>query len=284
MTATIERPRPTTRLTTGGIIRSEWVKLITLRSTWWCLGIIAAMTAGFPMLISLVLGLNADQAGAGGADFGSYNWTMASTVATGFTVLVAAVLGCLVITGEFGTGMIRSSIAAAPGRISTLIAKAFVIAGAVFVVGAASLAIGALASGAILADAGYVIAFDDARVWWALLGAAGYPALIAAFSTGVGAILRNSAGAIATVLGLILVVPTILQLVAVLLQAEWAFDVSAFLPSSLGSTMTAFPFDDGFAMEMGSVTLEAWQAALAMAGWALAALVGGALLIKRRDV
>lgn len=284
MTATIERVRPTTRLTTGGIIRSEWVKLITLRSTWWCLGLIAVMTAGFPVLISLVMGLNDPGVGGASADVGAYNLTMASTVATSFTVLIAAVLGCLVITGEFGTGMIRSSIAAAPGRVSTAFAKALVIGGVVFVLGAVSLAVGALLSGLILTSGGFTVDLADSRIWLALLGAAGYPALVAVFAVGVGTMLRNSAGAIATVLGLLLVVPTILQLAAVLLQAEWVFDVAAFLPSSLGTTMSSFPFDDGMSMMFGTIRLEAWQAALAMAGWVAAALAGGALLLKRRDV
>lgn len=285
MTATIDRPRPTMRLTVGGIIRSEWVKLVTLRSTWWCLAIIAALTAGFPVLISLVLGLNADEtAGASGLDWGSYNWAMSSTVAIGFSVLVAAVLGALVITGEYGTGMVRSSVAAAPGRISTVLAKAFVIGATVFVVGAVSLAIGAVISGALLAGGGYVIDYSDTRVWLALLGAAGYPALVAAFSTGVGAMLRNSAGAIATVLGLLLVIPTILQLAGALLSAEWLFDVGSFLPSSLGAAMYAFPMDDPFGMPMGTLTLEPWAAAIAMVGWTAAALIGGSALIKSRDV
>ncbi|WP_167052470.1 ABC transporter permease subunit [Salinibacterium sp. ZJ77] len=282
MTATIERPRPTTRLTTGGIIRSEWVKLVTLRSTWWCLGLIALMTAGVPVLIALVLGLNG--AGDSSVDYGSYNWTMSNTVVIGFTVLIAAVLGCLVITGEYGTGMIRSSMAAAPGRISTVLAKALVIGLAVFVVGAVSLVIGALISGAILSGSGYTIDFADTRVWLALLGAAGYPALLAVFSVGVGTMLRNSAGSIATVLGLLLVVPTVLQLVAVLLQAQWAFDLAEFLPSVLGGTMSEFAFDTGFDMPSGSVALEPWAAAVTMAGWSIAALIGGSLLIKSRDV
>ncbi len=282
MTATIERPRPTTRLTTGGIIRSEWVKLVTLRSTWWCLGLIALMTAGVPVLIALVLGLNG--AGDSSVDYGSYNWTMSNTVVIGFTVLIAAVLGCLVITGEYGTGMIRSSMAAAPGRISTVLAKALVIGLTVFVVGAVSLVIGALISGAILAGSGYTIDFADSRVWLALLGAAGYPALLAVFSVGVGAMLRNSAGSIATVLGLLLVVPTVLQLVAVLLQAQWAFDVAEFLPSVLGGTMSEFAFDTGFDTPSGAVALEPWAAAVAMTGWSIAALIGGSLLVKSRDV
>jgi ABC-2 type transport system permease protein len=105
-------------------------------------------------------------------------------------------------------------------------------------------------------------------------------------SVGVGTILRNSAGSIAAVLGLLLVVPTVFQLIGGLLQAEWAFDVAAFLPSSLGSTMSTPVLDTGFDMGMtlGTVALEPWQATLALLAWVAAALIGGALLLKRRDV
>src|SRR5690606_8097651 len=130
-----------------------------------------------------------------------YAWMTATTVPIGFSVLAAAVLGCLVITGEYGTGMIRSTMTAAPKRLSALFAKAVVIGVVVLVVSFISLALGALASGAILGTADITVDPSDSRVWLTLLAAAGYPALVAVFSVGVGTMLRNSAGAIAAVLG-----------------------------------------------------------------------------------
>lgn len=274
------------RLSTGGILLSEWVKLVTLRSTWWCLGIIAALTVGIPALVALALTSMSEGTAAGSADVGYYNWMTATAVPIAFSVLAAAVLGCLVITGEYGTGMIRSTMAAAPKRLSTLFAKSAVIGATVFVVGFVSLTLGAAVSGAILSASGVTTDWTDPRVWSILLGAAGYPALVAVFSVGVGTILRNSAGSIAAVLGLLLVVPTVFQLIGGLLQAEWAFDIAAFLPSSLGSTMSTPVLDTGFDMGMtfGTVALEPWQATLALLAWVAAALIGGALLLKRRDV
>ncbi|MBN9140926.1 MAG: ABC transporter permease subunit [Micrococcales bacterium] len=291
MTATTETTRPTAsaladaHLTAGGILRSEWVKLLTLRSTWWCLGVIVALTAGIPLLISLAIGDAQALPGDAGADFGYYNWMNATVLPVGFSVLAAAVLGCLVITGEYGTGMIRSTMTAAPGRLGALLAKALVIGAVIFVASFVALVIGAALSGAVLGAKGYTIDPGDGRVWVTLLSAAGYPALVAVFSVGVGAIIRNSAGAIASVLGLLLVVPTILQLVGALLKADWAFDVGAFLPSSLGTTMYTPVIDlGGMSFSQGSVELAPWSAALAMLAWAVAALAGGAALVKRRDV
>lgn len=289
-TQTIETPRPTAsgladaRLTGGGILRSEWVKLVTLRSTWWCLGIIVALTAGIPLLIALALDAASALPGDAAADFGYYNWMNATVLPVGFSVLAAAVLGCLVITGEYGTGMIRSTMTAAPGRVGALLAKAVVIGAVIFAASLLALVIGAALSGAVLGGKGYTIDPGDARVWVTLLSAAGYPALVAVFSVGVGAIIRNSAGAIASVLGLLLVVPTILQLVGGLLKAEWAFNVGAFLPSSLGTTMYTPVVDGMESFSSSTVDLAPWSAALAMLAWALAALIGGAILVKRRDV
>jgi len=268
-------------LSTGGILRSEWVKLVTLRSTWWCLGIIAALTVGIPALVALALA--SLSVGGGSGDGAFFTWMTATTVPIGFSVLAAAVLGCLVITGEYGTGMIRSTMTAAPKRLSALFAKALVIGAVVLVVSFVALALGAFASGAILGTADITVDASEPRVWLTLLAAAGYPALVAVFSVGVGTMLRNSAGAIAAVLGLLLVVPTIFQLVGGLLQATWAFDVGAFLPSSLGSTMYT-PVAEGMSFTQGTITLEPWQATLALAAWAVAALAGGAALIKSRDV
>lgn len=290
MTATTETTRPTAsaladaHLTTGGILRSEWVKLVTLRSTWWCLGIIVALTAGVPLLIGWALGEAQAVPDAAGADYGFSNWMNATVLPVGFSVLAAAVLGCLVITGEYGTGMIRSTMTAAPRRLGALLAKAVVIGAVIFVATFVALVLGAALSGAVMNANGYVIDPGDTRVWATLLSAAGYPALIAVFSVGVGAIIRNSAGSIAAVLGLLLVVPTILQLVGALLKADWAFDVGAFLPSSLGTTMYTPVVDNGMSFTQGTVALEPWSAALAMLAWAVVALVGGALLVKRRDV
>ena len=289
-TQTIDTERPSAsgladaRLTAGGILRSEWVKLVTLRSTWWCLGIIVALTAGIPLLIALALGEAQAIPGDAGADYGYVNWMNATVLPIGFSVLAAAVLGCLVITGEYGTGMIRSTMTAAPGRLGALFAKALVIGAVIFLASLVALVVGAALSGAVLSGKGYAIDPTDGRVWLTLVSAAGYPGLIAVFSVGIGAIIRNSAGAIASVLGLLLVVPTILQLVGGLLQASGAFDLGAFLPSSLGCTRYTPVVEGGMSFSQGTVELEPWSAALAMLAWAVAALFGGAVLVKRRDV
>lgn len=271
------------RLTGGRIIRSEWVKLVTLRSTWWCLGVLAALTAGLPAFIAFIIGEPYDGQPVS-VDIGYSNWMNATVVPIGFTVLAAAVLGCLVITGEYGTGMIRSTMTAAPKRLSAFLAKALVIGLTVFVISLVALGLGALFSGLIFSANGYLIEPGEARVWLTIVSAAGYPALIAVFAVGVGAMLRNSAGSIAAVLGLLLVVPTIVQLFGALTQTEWIFDFGNFLPSSLGSVMYTPTIDGDFVMMQGTIQLDPLQATLALVAWVVAALIGGGVLLKSRDV
>jgi ABC-2 type transport system permease protein len=283
MTATTQAPDALagTRLSGVGIVRSEWVKLVTLRSTWWCLGVLAIVAAGLPPLIALALGA-AGVTSAGPDDVYSM-WMTVVTIPIGFSVLAAAVLGCLVITGEYGTGMIRSTMAAAPRRLSTLFAKSLVIGGAVFGATLAALVIGTALSGVVLSAFDIPTDAGDTRVWLSVVLGALYPALVAVFSTGVGTMLRNSAGSIAAVLGLLLVVPTIFQVIGGLLRATWAFNVGAFLPSSLGSTMYS-PFLGGGMPGSEVIALDPGQATLALLGWVVLALAGGAALIKSRDV
>ncbi|QEO09384.1 ABC transporter permease [Protaetiibacter larvae] len=271
------------RLSLGGILISEWIKLRTLRSSEWCLLVFAVLTIGAATLISLVL-TGLEHTGFDTAT-ANYNWFTASTVAVGFGVLVVGVLGSLVITGEYGTGMIRSSVTAVPRRLPVLFAKAAVIGVATFVAALVSLVLAALASAAILSGAGYPVDIADGQVWVSITANAGYLALVAVLAVGVGAVIRVSAGAIATVLGLILVVPTVFQLIGGLTQQTWPINVAAFLPSSLGGRMAAFPGIEGIVIgDNPYLVLEPWQAALAMVAWAAVALAGGALLLARRDV
>jgi len=271
------------RLSVGGVLRSEWVKLRTLRSTAWCLAVVAVLIAALPPLISLILP-PAQDVGATVPEVAAYNWAQASTIAVGFGVLVVGVLGCLVITGEYSTGMIRSTMTAVPRRIPALLSKALVTGLMVLVVTLVALVIGVVTSGLVLGAKDYAIEWGDGTVWWAALAAAGYLALIAVFSVGVGGIVRNSAGAIAIVLGLLLVVPTILQLAAGLTGATWPLDIGAFLPSSLGSSMYTPAAPSAQAFTPDWIVLEAWQASLVMVGWAVVAVGLAGVLLRRRDV
>lgn len=273
----------TTGVTFGRVMRSEWIKLRTLRSTVWCFGIIALLTIGFGILLAFTVntGGTVDQESQKGLAVN------VATLGVNFTQLVAAVLGVLIISGEYSTGMIRSTFAAVPARLPALFAKALVLALTTFVVALVSIAITALVTIPILSGKGIEPHLSDPGVLWALLGGAGYLALIAVMALAFGAILRSSAGGIATALGLLLVVPLVLQIFASLTNAQWIQNVMAFLPSSAGGKM--FELGHSAAAQAaaqppaGLIVLDGVQGLLVLLAWIVVLLATASVLLKRRD-
>ncbi len=274
------------RLSFPGIVRSEWIKLRSLRSTFWCYLIVVLLTIGLAALVAAVIPTDAAAgtraaAAAGPPESPDARWLMISTIGVSFGQLVIAVLGALVITGEYGTGMIRSTFTAVPSRLPALAAKALVFGVVTFVVTLATLVVAALVAAPILSGRGISPDLGSSSVWLALVGGAGYLTLLGILAMAIGLIIRASAGAIATALGLILVVPIIFNLLASLTQAKWLQNVAAFLPGAAGGRMYAYQPTGGVTNDL--LTLDGWQGLLVLAAWCvIVALVGG-ILVKRRD-
>jgi ABC-2 type transport system permease protein len=279
--ATLDR----SHLTFAGVLRSEWIKLVTLRSTVWCYLIMILIPIGLGLLLAATV-TNVTGGGVLTRESQQATWLQTATLGIGFTQLVSVVLGALVITGEYGTGMIRSTFAAVPKRIPALVAKAIVFALVTFVVGLVSIVATAAMTAPLLAGSGVEADFGDVDVWLGLVGGAGYLAMIGLLSMAIGAIIRNSAGGIAAGLGLVLVAPTVLQIIAGVTQAAWAQNVAAFLPSASGGLMYAYPMDvaAGPPVAPEIIVLEAWQGALVLGAWILAMFILAAALLRRRDV
>ncbi|WP_150309110.1 ABC transporter permease subunit [Planctomonas psychrotolerans] len=262
----------------GGILRSEAIKLFSLRSTIWCLAIIFVVPIGLAFLLAGTVG---DTVGIP-QDAQQSIWVQSATLGIGFSQLVVAVLGVLVITGEYSTGMIRSTLVAVPRRIPALLAKALVIGAVTFLVALASILAAAFLPLGLLASSGVQPDLGDPAAWWAFLGGAGYLALLSTLALAIGTIVRNSAGGIAAVLGLLLVLPTVLQILVAITGAEWARNVGTFLPDSAGGRMFAY-VTEAQAAPAGVLVLEPWQGLLVLSAWVTALLLLAALLLKRRD-
>ena len=274
------------RLSFAGVVRSEWIKLRSLRSTFWCYLIVVVLTIGLAALVASAIptdGAVGARPGAPAATPASPDatWLTVSTIGVTFGQLVVAVLGALVITGEYGTGMIRSTFAAVPRRLPALAAKALVFGVVTFVLTLVALLVGALLAAPILDGRGIHPDLGDSSVWWALVGAAAYLTLLGILAMAIGLIIRASAGAIATALGLVLVVPIIFNLLATLTQADWVQNVSAFLPSAAGGRAYAFQAVGG--VTDGVLKLDGGQGLLVLAAWCVVAAVVGAVMVKRRD-
>ena len=264
-------------LTFGGILRSEWIKLRTLRSTVW----------SYLSVIVIMLGLalahvthhrerherRRPPPPAARPPSRRSLFVQSSTFGVFLAQLVVAVLGVLVITGEYSTGMARSTFTAVPKRLPALAAKAAVLFVVTYLVSLAA-GIGAyLVSAAVFGANDISASLADADVFMPILGSSLYLALLAVFALGVGTMVRSSAGGIGIVLALILVVPTILQMI----PADWAQDIHPYLLSTAGTNMFA-PTEI-----TGTEVLTAWQDLLVVLGWVGASLAGAATLLVKRD-
>jgi ABC-2 type transport system permease protein len=181
--------------------------------------------------------------------------------------------------------MIRSTFAAVPGRVGALVGKIVVFGVVTFAVSFIALAISALLAVPLLQANQYVLDVADPAVWLGLVGAAGFVTLIGLMSLGIGTIIRNTAGAIAATLGLLLVLPTILQIFGAVTRIEWVSDAAAFLPSSAGAALTSYPtapieYPEGIYVPL---TLTSVEGLLTLLVWVAVPVIVGAVLLKRRD-
>jgi ABC-2 type transport system permease protein len=282
---TTATPRSTTRLTFGGVLRSEWIKLWTLRSTFWCCVIVVLLSIGIGLLLGTV------QPPARAGVLVVVNPTTAqqqatavrdATVGTGIGQLVLSVLGVLVISGEYGTGMIRSTFAAEPRRLPTLIAKAIVLGITTFLVGLVTV-FGTAAIIFPLLPALHVHPdWGNSKLLLAMVGAAVYLALISLIAFSIGALIRNTAGGIAAALGLILVAPAILDIVAATTGATWAMNLVSFAPTNAGAKLFAY-VSSSPSTTSGVVSLDAHEGGLVLLAWFVVLFVAAAVLLKRRD-
>lgn len=256
------------------VVRSEWIKLRTLRSTVWTLGCLIVVIVGFSFLLSATIPdaetmkpLLAPQGGL------TTLVTNSATAGIVFAHLIIGVLGVLVISGEFSTGMIRSSFAAEPRRFPVLAAKGVVLALTSFVVGLVSLTLSWVITVSLLSPKGYNADLFASSTLWSILGGSASLALIALFALGVGAILRSTAGSIATVVGILFVLPIIGNIIVSLLpEQKWIATISHYLLDSTSRSMAG-----------GSSSLQPWENTLTVVIWAAVAFILGAVLVQRRD-
>ncbi|MET1018034.1 MAG: ABC transporter permease, partial [Leifsonia flava] len=188
---------PRIRLSAAGILRSEWIKLISLRSTVWSYAVLVLLSLGLAALMAATLAPETGAAIPDEVQVGFISQVSSFPVVLG--QLIVAVLGVLLISGEYGTGMIRSTFSAVPRRLPVLWAKSAVLFVSTFVVGLVATVGSYLVASPILAASGVSAPITDPDVLRAIVGGALYLSLVALFALGVGTIVRSSAGGIAVV-------------------------------------------------------------------------------------
>jgi ABC-2 type transport system permease protein len=252
------------------VLHAEWIKLWSLRSTYWTvLATLAAM-----VLIAVMLGVaSLVEEGAVGPD-----GQMAIGMGYSFAQVVVAVLGVLTITGEYTTGMIRSTLAAVPTRLPALVAKAVLVAGVGFVLGVAGVVLSYLVSYPLLGADGAASLSDPEvqRIFW---GSGLYLAGVGLLGLAVGAIIRHTAGAITLVLGVLLLLSTMWQLL--MMTSDWFTRSYPYLPSTAGERIAS--------PEVSSMVADAPQALAPWTGYGVfmayvaVTLLIAAVLLRRRD-
>jgi ABC-2 type transport system permease protein len=270
--AAITVPYPTSRgrVTQARVFLSEWTKLRSLRSTRYALLATAAFTIGFGILASAITASRWNSMTA--ADKAGFDPLSTSLLGVRFGVLAIGVLGVLLITGEYATGMVRSTFAAVPRRLPVLWAKVGVYSLVGLALAVPSTLIAFFAGQALLSSQHLQIAFSSAGVPGAVLGTALYLTLVGLFGLGLGAILRNTAAGIATLVAILYVVPPLVSI----LPTETANAINPYLPSQAGEAI----------MKVGQQAqmLSPWAGLALFAGYAAAAIGIAAVLLVRRDV
>jgi ABC-2 type transport system permease protein len=257
----------------GDVLRSEWTKLRSVRSTYWTLLAAVVITVGISALVSAIyVNQYPTMSASDRAFFDPTHFTLIGVFLAQFAI---GVLGVLTITGEYSTGAIRSTLAAVPQRRTVLAAKATVFAGVSVVVGLVSCFAAFFVGQAILSTQGLQAHLGDPGVLRAVAGSGLYLAILGLFALGVGTLLRRSAGAISALFGVILVLPVLVQT----LPSSWTDSIAKYLPSNAGEaiahTVQAGP-------RLGPM-LSPWAGMGVFALYAAAALVFAGFALHRRD-
>jgi ABC-2 type transport system permease protein len=257
------------RVTQARVILSEWTKLHSLRSTRWSLLVAIVLTIGLPAIFAAVTSSHwAHMSPREQADRHPLDFALGGV---NLSQLAIGVLGVLIITGEYATGMIRASFTAVPKRLPVLWAKIVVFAVVSFALMLPSVLISFWVSQAILHNIPELQTSLSAHgVLRSVVGGALYLTLFGVFCLALGAIVRNTAGGIAAFVALFFVIPPLLNV----FPASWQNAINPWIPNSA--------FRSIFQLTHGPHSLSpAGGLAVSLAYVAFAVAVAAILLVRR---
>lgn len=249
--------------------RSEWTKLRTVRSTMWALLFTVVSTIGLGALITAFEVGRWDHRSA--TEIRNFDPLLYSFAGINLAQLSIGVLGVLVMTSEYATGAIRLTFGATPQRRLVLAAKVATFSTVVAAVSLVSCFVAFFLCQALLSSKHASVSITDPGVFRAVIGGAVHLVLIGAIAVCVGAAIRRTAGAVAALFAVLLVVPGLVTL----LPSPWNDDVTKFLPSSAGVAMSALVRFPNLLSPLGGF--------LVLCGYAAATLIVAGLILARRD-
>ncbi|QOV35493.1 ABC transporter permease [Streptomyces ferrugineus] len=250
------------------VIRSEWTKIRSVASTVWTLSLAVVVTIALGILISALSKNEFDNMSR--RDQLSFDPTFISFAGMSLGQLAMIVFGVLVVSNEYSTGMIRTSLAAVPQRGTFLFSKIAVATGLSLVVGLATSFVTFFLGQAMLGE--HKAQIGDPGVLRAVIGGGLYMTLIAMFSMGVAAMLRSP------MLSLGILMPFFFLVSNILGNVSATEKIGRYLPDQAGSKImqVVTPIDD-------DVPYGPWGGLGIMVLWVIAALAGGYATLKKRD-
>jgi ABC-2 type transport system permease protein len=259
----------------GRLMLAEWTKIRSVRSTFWTLIVFVVVTVGLTALLTLLVVSAWDnhtpRAAARDARIAADPVSFVLGAGIGLGQLALLVLGVLVITTEYSTGVIRASLLAVPRRVPMLVAKSVVFA-ALLLVLTEIVMFGSFFIGSAILHSKVVVSLSDPGVTRAVVGSGLYLTVMGLFALGIGGIIRHTAGAIATAIGVVLILP----ILSGLLPGSWGAHVNAYLPEQAGSLIAQ-------AHQSSGALLSPWQGFGVFCIWTVLLLAVTGYLLVRRD-
>jgi ABC-type transport system involved in multi-copper enzyme maturation permease subunit len=255
----------------GNVLRSEWTKLRSVRSTLWTLLATLIVTVGLSAAICGSIVASWDDVSA--TDKAQIQADPAGLSLAGFILgqLAICVLGVMVVSSEYTTGMIRTSLTAVPRRGPMLAAKALLFAVIAFVTGFVVSLIAFLVGQLILSSKDLDTSLGEPGVLRVIVGGGLYLVALGLMSLALGAILRHTAGAISTIVGILLVVP----IIGSFLPGDWGDAINKYLPSNVAAALISTTPQDN--------RLGPWSGYAVLCGYVAVVLVVAFTMLRRRD-
>lgn len=256
------------------VVRSEWTKLRSVRSTVYSLAATVVLTIAIGILATATVA-------AHWAHYGpdarlAFDPVRQSLTGLLFGQLALGVLGVLVVSSEYGTGTIRATLTAVPHRPVVLAAKVLVFGVLALVVSEALMFSMYFIGQAILTGSAPHAVLSQPGVLRAVVGGGLYITLLALMGMGLATIIRHTAGAISAFVAILLIIPLVLQA----LPSSIVNAVGRYVPANIGATVTSIHGIAGFE---GSYQFTPWAGLLLLAAYAAGTLLIGCLLMMRRD-
>jgi ABC-2 type transport system permease protein len=258
------------QVTQGRVLRSEFTKFRSLRSTIWTLLVAVVLMVGIGALFAAV---NASQFHTFSvASRASFDPIGISLSGTSFAVIAFGVLGVLLMSGEYGTGMIRSSLTVVPRRLPVLWGKLAVLAGVIFPVSLIASLVSFLLGQALLNSHHLGVSLTAPGALRSVIGAALYLTVAGLIGVTLGALLRSTAAGISAFVGAFFVIPPL----ADLLPSSISDHLAQYLPSNLGEVLY------GGAQGVHHA-LSPWTGFALLCGYAVVLIAAAAWRLKRTD-